>query len=163
MGMKPVDPEERDLESPGKTSTTFSVVNFVLYMLCVSSLGASIYSNLRLATFDDRLRQLRHLDDRISALESQCAVDKSSSDGGFAQSVEPKVFYNIINDDSVTRSFKGDSDGAIAPSSQDLLRQLTAQVAGIHRLRRDVSQLQVSRKERQSGSPDCICPPGLTR
>jgi len=128
--------------SSGSGSHSISLVSLVLYVLCITSLGASVYSNFRQSHIEDRLRHLRHLDDRVSMLEAKLQTIEVPADFVDGTSAE---FSDVAN----------------------VVRKLSLQVAGIQRLRRDVSHLQVSRREQrqasisQSVSPECVCPPGL--
>lgn len=118
--------------SSGRRSISF--INFVFCVLCVCSLGASIYSNYRQSHIEDRIRHLRHLDDRISILEAKLSASGLSSG--------ENEFSDVAN----------------------VVRKLSLQVAGIQRLRRDVSHIQLTRRaQRQASiqqSPECVCPPG---
>lgn len=115
-----------------------SLVNFILYTLCVTSLGFSVYTSFRQSHLEDRVRHMRHLDDRITILEAKLQNSQYSPPGAAASAEFTDVAANVM-------------------------RKLSLQVAGIQRLRRDVSHLQVARRERQASiqqSPECVCPPG---
>lgn len=120
-----------------------SFVNFVVIVLCISSLGASIYSNFRQSHIEDRIRHLRHLDDRISMMEAKLSAASGVSQYQQSASLgSAEEFSDVAN----------------------VVRKLSLQVAGIQRLRRDVSHLQLTRRANRQASiqqsPECVCPPG---
>lgn len=86
------------------------------------------------------MRHIHHLDDRISVLEAKLLSVQFPLSGEAVTSAEYSDVTNVM-------------------------RRLSLQVAGIQRLRRDVSHLQVSRRERQDSVqhiPDqCSCPAGM--
>lgn len=120
-------------------SHRITFVNFVLCILCFTSLGASFYSNFRQSHIEDRIRHLRHLDDRITILEAK--LSNSQYQAAALNSGETE-FTDVAN----------------------VVRKLSLQVAGIQRLRRDVSHLQLSRRSQRQASiqqsPECVCPAG---
>lgn len=141
-------------------------VNFLLYVLCVTSLGTSVYLNYRQTHLEDRVHHLRHLDDRITILEAKfnslprqtSRVSDSNSvvvDRGGGGGVDINGDVVVGGDVSQDEEF---TDVA------NVVRKLSLQVAGIQRLRRDVSHLQLSRRtQRQASiqqSPECVCPAG---
>lgn len=121
-------------------SPTYTFVNILFYTLCITSLGFSIFIYLRQSQFEDRVRHLRDLEDRMTALEARL------------QSDVPLSYLKTSSS----------SSNEYADIASDM-RKLSLQVSGIQRLRRDVSHLQIGRRERQVSvqqSNDCGCPPG---
>lgn len=119
-------------------SPTYTFVNILFYTLCITSLGFSIFIYLRQSQFEDRVRYLRHLEDRMTTLEARLQSDVPLS---YLKTSSSNEFADIASD----------------------MRKLSLQVSGIQRLRRDVSHLQIGRRERQVSvqqSNDCGCPPG---
>lgn len=122
-----------------RTSTT----NVLLWMMCLTSLGFSAYNSFNQTYFEDRIRQLRLLTDRVSVLEAQMQalppqwLDRVTVTDATLK--EPEEYENIAN----------------------VVRRLSVQVSGIPRLRRDVSHLKMRRGERQAQQGgECMCPPG---
>ncbi len=102
-------------------------------------MGFSIFIYLRQSQLEDRVRYLRHLEDRMTTLEARLQGDVPVS---YLKTSTADEFADIASD----------------------MRKLSLQVSGIQRLRRDVSQLQIGRRERQVSvqqSNDCGCPPGM--
>lgn len=133
--------------SVGGNNSSVSLLNLVLCVMCISSLGLSLYVNFRQTHFEDRLRHLRHIEERINFIEAKLQnlpSSSSSSYSQFPQSLSTAAdFSNVAN----------------------VVRKLSLQVEGIQRLRRDVSHLQMTRRQRQAStvqsSQECICPPGV--
>lgn len=122
---------------------TPSTTNVLLWLLCLASLAFSVYTSLGQTYFENRIRHLRQLDDRVSMLEAQI---KSL----------PAVWLDRIVDTPL-------KDPEEMESVADVMRRLSEQVSGISRLRRDVSQLKSRRNERQTNgdiSNGCMCPAG---
>lgn len=122
-----------------------STTNVLLWMMCLTSLGFSAYTSFNQTYFEDRIRHLRLLNDRVSVLEAQIQalpqqwLDRVTVTD--ATLTEPEEYENIAN----------------------VVRRLSAQVSGIPRLRRDVSHLKMKRGERQAQqASDCMCPAGIT-
>lgn len=139
-----------------KRNKKVAAINFIIYILCIASFGAAVYSNVRLRTYDERIKSLESFiyDGGLQSLQmSRSAGPILSSafvDGAGAGDANRNYGDNV-------KVQKANRETWITPS-EDLLQRLQHQVAGIQRLRRDVSQLQVNRSQRQV--PDCICPAG---
>lgn len=120
-------------------SPTYTFVNILLYTLCITTLGFSIFIYLRQAQIEDKVRYLQLLEDRMTTLEARLQSDIPLS---YQKTSASNEFSDIASD----------------------MRKLSLQVSGIQRLRRDVSHLQIGRRERQASvqqSNDCGCPPGM--
>lgn len=121
-------------------SPTYTFTNVLFYTLCITSLGFSIFIYLRQTQLEDSVRHIRHLEERMITLEAR-----------------------LQNDDVPLSYLKTSTADDFADIASDM-RKLSLQVSGIQRLRRDVSQLQIGRRERQVSvqqSNDCGCPPGM--
>lgn len=133
------------VNNPVKEGSTRSFTNILLYILCITSLGFSVYNNVRQSDLEDRTRHIRYLDDRITIMETKMEnfnLQYSQAGKGYTLSNEQPA----------------------PPDIENIIRKMSLEVAGIGRLRRDVSTLQISRQERQASiqqSPDCICQPGI--
>lgn len=125
-----------------KKSPPSSPIHCIVYVLCISSLGAALYSTVRLRNHDERIRSLEEI-------LRQGAHPWSPSEGV------------VVTQSRVPSDISVEKDHAW--NSEELLEQLQHQVAGIQqRLRRDVSEpMQLIRPQRQL--PDCHCPPGKCR
>ena len=137
MGKAEDNPEHRSSGGGGSSAGSRSFLNCFLYVLCVSSLGFSVFTSFRQSQLEDRLKYMRHLDNRILILEEKlhASTDTSHSSGNSGNSA----------------------------STDGVVQQLALQMVGLDRLKRDVSHLQIMRQERQASiqqSPDCGCPPG---
>lgn len=129
------------------TVASVSAANVLLWVLCLASLAFSAYTSLGQAYIENRIRHIRVLNDRVSMLEAQIHA-------------LPAAWLQRGAD--ATSQLKDPED---LESVADVMRRLSAQVSGISRLRRDVSQLKTSkRNERQAGeSGQCMCPAGKSK
>ncbi|XP_055381364.1 collagen alpha chain CG42342-like [Condylostylus longicornis] len=175
---------------------TVSLFNLIFYVMCISSVGFSLYANIRQTHYEDRLRHLRHLDDRITILETKIdnflpflkyrrnskSTSSSSSGGGLVSSSSSStsslknknIFENgivdVVNDENnsiqQSSSVTDDNDDPLADFTNvaNVVRKLSVEVQGIQRLRRDVSHLQLTRRQQRQtavqSSQECMCPPG---
>lgn len=156
-----------------------SVVNLVFYILCLTSVGSSLYLNFRQTYLEERLRQMHHLDDRLARLEDRLQGvqhqhhshrRKSSSVGASSSSSLEHLFstterdelFDVVSEEEVDEEDRrnDEDDSQEQPQShrsrsrnsrfQDVVRKLSLQVEGIQRLRRDVSHLKLTRQQRQT-------------
>lgn len=122
------------------SSSASCLISYLFYLLCITSLGATIYSNIRQSYLEDRLFSLVSIEERLSLLETQIRDVYRS---------RPEAAYE-------------DGGGAVT----DFVRKFSVQLAELPRIRRDVSSLKLSRAVRQvatSGDGECMCPPGRCR
>lgn len=136
--------------SNGIINHPVSLFNLLFYVLCISALGFSLYANLRQIHNEDKLRHFRHMDDRISILESKLQQILQFS----TRSAETVV----ATDQDAATGFTATADFSDVAS---VVRKLSLQVQGIQRLRRDVSHLQMTRRQASIQSEqECMCPAG---
>lgn len=155
--------------------------NVLIYMLCVTSLGFSVYTSLCHSQLENRIRNFHRLDERISTLEAKlrifpiqflqslatlpsAASASLPADNGTlsadAAAAATATVPSTLNDDDVI----ADGNFASADEFANIVRKLSVQISGIQRLRRDVTYLKASRRgERQASvqqTSECMCPPG---
>lgn len=160
--------------------------NVLIYMLCVTSLGFSVYTSLCHSQLENRIRNFHRLDERISTLEAKlrifpiqflqslatlpsAASSSLPADNGTlsadaltseAAAAAAAAVPSTLNDDDVI----ADGQFASADEFANIVRKLSVQISGIQRLRRDVTYLKASRRgERQASvqqTSECMCPPG---
>lgn len=138
--------EGGSLRKPGASSAS-SLVNYLFYLLCITSLGATIYSNIRQSYLEDRLFSLVSIEERLSVLESQIRDVHRSSRRAYGAGT-PRSREEQEQEESVS----------------DVVRKISLQIAELPRIRRDVSALKLSRATRQASiqpmEGECMCPPG---
>lgn len=137
-----------------KKNKSASFSNLLVYVLCVASFGAAVYSNVRLRTHDDRIRSLEAILLRGGSQWADGVVAKLNRDSDSVNYAKPG------DEDSSHRTWP--LKDTTLPQEDLVLQRLQHQVAGLQqRLRRDVAQqqLQLIRPQRQI-SGDCICPAG---
>lgn len=135
-------------EYPEKVGSR-AFTNILLYLVCITSLCISIYTNFHHSHLEDILKNFQHMDDRIHILEAKLKTIT------LPQSFTPTTLPASSAASTATPSDYLDLG--------NVMQKISLQVAGIDRLRRDVSHLQLSRRERQASiqqSPDCVCQPG---
>lgn len=157
--------EEKSYDLPKEDSKYYSVnrcrniplvssINFIVYVLCIASLGSAIYSNVRLRTYDERIKSLElFLYDVGGGLNLHPTSPKSG-----LPSVT-SAFSNNDNHQDINQNVNIKWFPGVRTNPEDLFHRLQHQVAGLQRLRRDVSQLQLIRARRQVAH-DCVCPAG---
>lgn len=150
-------------------------VNVLIYMLCVISMGFSVYTSLCQTQIENRIRHFHHLDDRISVLEAKLRIfpiqflqslatlpstTLSASSPSSSTSTSLPTNNNVTSETLSTSSW----DDTAADGFSNIVRKLSLQISGIQRLRRDVTYLKASRRgERQASvqtNSECTCPPG---
>lgn len=147
-------------------------INFIIYVLCIASLGAAVYSNVLLRTHDERIRTIEAIlrdsgggggglqfspsqDVVVAGLSPDLLINTSAEEVNYANLKTDK----INNEDTEEQQQQTGRKWFSREASEELLERLQHQVAGIQqRLRRDVSQLQLIRPQRQTS--DCLCPAG---
>jgi hypothetical protein len=150
--------------------TPFSLTNFIVCLFCASSLAASIYSHFRQSALEERFTHFRHLDDRLSIVETNLETLRRQYNSRWSASSGEFGTPHVVDDDDDDGD-GGGGVGGLEGRSVDLsnvVRKLEMQVAGIQRLKRDVSHLKLTRREQRQASvqpsfasPDsCSCPAG---
>ncbi|XP_055591302.1 collagen alpha chain CG42342-like [Uranotaenia lowii] len=145
---------DSELAASGSTSAS-SFISYLFYLLCITSLGATIYGNIRQTQLEGRLVSLVNIEERLSLLESQLNDVKQYGKvrrvvlfGANVGDGEPEEPTNEVVDHS-------------EQSISDVVRKISAQIAELPRIRRDVSALKLSRTTRQAPADgECNCPPG---
>lgn len=120
-----------------------SLVNLLIYAICILSLSISIYLSYRHHELENNVKSLMYLDKKVSRIESDLEelMRKTAINGDVRRD-------SIIGDD-------GDDDYVAKLPVHHVFGELS-------RLKRDVSKM--ARRQRQAGaqSPNenCLCPPG---
>lgn len=134
-----------------------SLINLLIYAICILSLSISLYLSYRHHELEINVKSLMYLENKVMRLESDLDELRQKTN---------RVVINQNRD-----SIIGVDDDAASSSSNDddlsYATKLPPHVFGeITRLKRDVSNLKMARQrqQRQSGaqSPNenCMCPPG---
>jgi hypothetical protein len=142
-----------------------SLVNLLIYVICILSLSISLYLSHRQHELESNVKSLMYLDNKVARIESDLneLILKTNRLATINQSGElqrrDSINADEDNDDGDASSDDLDDDG------RNYVNKLPVQhVFGeITRLKRDVSNLKMARRQRQTGaqSPnDCLCPAG---
>lgn len=157
-------------------------MNLFIYIICITSLGASLYSNYRQSyNQDERLRQIIHLDNRITALEAVIGGFQLERNNQQHQNPHDNKNLNINNTPldlvnkkhlitsslssavsmPISSAYFFRAPAQVSPSARDnkddivteINNKVSHQLASIQRLKRDVqSNLQMSRKVMRQAS-----------
>lgn len=185
---KPQNKDNNNKAGGGEVPSRFAI-NFIVYVLCIVSLGATVYSNVRLRTHDQRIRSLEEIISssggagdgvdfhwpRSVNVVAQPDILNSAFDNdnnnNYANLNRAQVNDDNKNNDKKEESQKTNLQRKAAPEELLLLERLQHQVAGIQQRlrRREVAQLQppaaagvlpLIRPQRQATVSDCLCPAG---
>uniref|UniRef100_A0A182JGK3 Uncharacterized protein n=1 Tax=Anopheles atroparvus TaxID=41427 RepID=A0A182JGK3_ANOAO len=122
-----------------------SLLNYLFYLMCIVALGATVYTNLRQAYVEDKLSSLVSIEERLSLLEAQVS----------------DVYRRI----TLRKDPQGEEMEQAEQTVSDVVRKISHQIAELPRMRRDLTALKVSRKDRQAAvqqiGNECMCPPGV--
>uniref|UniRef100_A0A182T5Q1 Uncharacterized protein n=1 Tax=Anopheles maculatus TaxID=74869 RepID=A0A182T5Q1_9DIPT len=130
--------------------TAHSLINYLFYLMCITALGATVYSNMRQTYVEDKLSSLVSIEDRLSLLEAQVS------------DVYRRITLRKM--DVAAAVATGIVEQAEEETMSDVVRKISHQIAELPRMRRDLSALKVSRKDRQAAvqqtGNECLCPAG---
>lgn len=147
--------EECQNESINRSKNVYSVTaNFIIYLLCIASLGATVYSNVRLRTYDERIKSLESFLFGVGGALHPSSSSSSKGDHPSAHS----AFNNYDNYEDINQNVNIKWLPGGHANTEDLLHRMQHQVAGLQRLRRDAQELPLIRPQRQVH--DCVCPAG---
>lgn len=132
------------LRNWGQTTLTVPTIKILLIYICgIALLGVAVYTNNR----------IEKCNDRIQVLESFLF---GSGDDFMSRKIALSEFnnYNSVENKNkvVNSNYYPQEDENIA------FHRWKIQIAGLHRLRRDVTKLKLTRPARQINQ--CSCPPG---
>lgn len=124
--------------------------NIVLFILCIISLALSAHTTMNQYYYEQRLGALRTIDQRMDALESRATL-------------LPREILQLLaaDTDGLTEAqAHALNESQPGENLTGMLSRLSAQMSGLSRLRRDVSQLKTRRNQRQASGAECSCPAG---
>lgn len=130
-----------------------SFLDLFTYLFCTVSLVISIYTYYYQLSVENKVFKCNLLENRIEALETQIRILQSGS--STATFVAPHhEQYNHRHQDEF-------------PDVANVVKKVALQEFGLERLKRDISQLKLTRnrENRQASiqqSPECVCPAGKT-
>lgn len=157
-----------------RSSITNHSGNILIYLILFVSLSFSGYTFLRQTHYENRIRYLQTLDQRISVLEDKLRIfplaflnslakSTTMSSSTTTTTTTPTSPEDRAQDSTVAEIDLITDDASNDEQFAHILQKLSLEVSGIRRLRRDVSHLKASRRgERQASvhPADCSCPPG---
>uniref|UniRef100_A0A182P6S7 Uncharacterized protein n=1 Tax=Anopheles epiroticus TaxID=199890 RepID=A0A182P6S7_9DIPT len=126
--------------------TAHSLINYLFYLMCIAALGATVYANLRTSYVEDKLSSLVSIEERLSLVEAQVS------------DVYRRITLRRMDGSAPVQEEEEEE------SMSEVVRKISHQIAELPRMRRDLSALKVSRKDRQAAvqqtGNECMCPPG---
>uniref|UniRef100_A0A182F6H9 Uncharacterized protein n=1 Tax=Anopheles albimanus TaxID=7167 RepID=A0A182F6H9_ANOAL len=140
------------------SASAHSLINYLFYLMCIAALGASVYTGVRQSYVEHRLSSLVSVEERLSLLEAQMSdVYRRIT---LRKDPHPSAMDDGDGDGDDGSSLEDEGDQSVS----DLVRKISHQIAELPRMRRDLSALKVSRKDRQTSvqqlGNECMCPPG---
>lgn len=133
----------------------FQLLNMIFFMLCLIACALAMYSIVRHSRNEQRLRQVLQLDERISALELRLQLCEQRQQPR-QQHFDLDTNRPLNNERASPELDTGDLHNQLGEPSKQMsvdvtqtLQRLSRQVSDLHRLRRDVSHLQISRRQQQ--------------
>uniref|UniRef100_A0A182NLC1 Uncharacterized protein n=1 Tax=Anopheles dirus TaxID=7168 RepID=A0A182NLC1_9DIPT len=142
----PPKPSHRGSAGP---SSAHTLINYLFYLMCITALGATVYTNLRQSYVEDKLSSLVSIEERLSLVEAQVS----------------DVYRRItLRKVELAAAAAAAATGTVDDGEEtmsDVVRKISHQIAELPRMRRDLSALKVSRKDRQAAvqGNECMCPP----
>lgn len=157
------------------------LINLLIYVICILSLSISLYLSYRHHQLENNVKSLMYLDNKVMRIESD--LDELIHKTNRLYSTTSSSAINQNDDDDNDNDDDDDDDDSVrrrdsiiignnireldASNNDDsiIVNKLPVHVfSEITRLKRDVSNLKMARRQRQSGqqSPNenCLCPPG---
>ncbi|XP_037944001.1 GATA zinc finger domain-containing protein 10-like [Teleopsis dalmanni] len=144
------------------TKQSVSLFHLCFYVMCVGSFGFSLYCLVRQSHADERLRHLRQLDDRIDFIELQqqqlqlqlqqlTTIHVADTNNNYNYNNNNKYDDNMLPPQQFQETEQSENLHTPQPAviSAQAMRLLTRQVGDLQRLRRDVSQLQLTRRQQR--------------
>lgn len=140
---------------------SFNYVNMFIFILFFISMGTSLYTFTYQMQYEERIRKIQLLDDRISIMEEKLRLNQfpNSYSSPPNHTYDSEILYKEkLSDKTASIS---EIHGEIF---SDMLEEIALELSNKHRLRRDVTQLKAFRRgKRQTAiqqTSECICPPG---
>lgn len=139
-----------------------SLLNLLIYVICILSLSISLYLSYRHHELEINVKSLMYLDHKVMRLESD--LDELIQKTNRLVINQNRDSIIGVDDDAASSSFSSVNDDDSSYASK-----LPPHVFGeITRLKRDVSNLKMSRQRQQRQTPhsqsspneNCLCPPG---
>lgn len=170
-----------DQMMPSTTSTTKSnkicikfLINLLIYVICILSLSISLYLSYRHQQLENNVKNLIYLEHKVMRIENDLdeLIHKTNRLYSSTTSTINQQQNTAVDDDEPTMRrdsiIIGDNVELDASRNDDsiIVNKLPVHVfSEITRLKRDVSNLKMARRQRQtavqqSPNENCLCPPG---
>lgn len=163
--------DDQKMPSANKMCIKF-LINLLIYVICILSLSISLYLSYRHQELEHNVKNLIYLENKVMRIESDLDELIQKTNRLYSTTSSSTINQNIVDDDESTMRrdsiIIGDNVELDASSNEDsiIVNKLPVHVfSEITRLKRDVSNLKMARRQRQtavqqSPNENCLCPPG---
>lgn len=143
---------------------TYNCVNISVCILLLISMGFSTYTFVYQMQYEDRMRQLHLLNERISTIEQIIHSNQFSSFLSTQSANTPSSqMLQTIAENATTATITADT-AANEHNLSQIMQKMSAELSSIQRLRRDVTHLKAFRRGKRQApnqpTSECMCPPG---
>lgn len=143
---------------------TYNCVNISVYVLLLISMGFLTYTFVYQMQYEDRMRQLHLLNERISTIEQIIQSNQFSSFLSTQSANTPSSqMLQTIAKNSTTATISANT-AANEHNLSQMMEKMSAELSNIQRLRRDITHLKAFRRGKRQASnqptSECMCPPG---
>jgi hypothetical protein len=161
---------QNDDQKPSNSCIKF-LISLLIYVICILSLSISLYLSYRHQQLEYNVKSLMYLDNKVMRIESDLNDLIQKTNRLYTASSTTTTTINQNVDEMVRRdSIIGDNVELDATSNNNddsiAVNKLPVHVySDITRLKRDISNLKMARRQRQtaahqSPNENCLCPPG---
>lgn len=146
----------------------YNCVNISVCILLLISMGFSTYTFVYQMQYEDRMRQLHLLNERISTIEQIIQSNQFSSFLSTQSANTPSSqMLQTMTKNATTATVTATISADIVANEHNLsqvMQKMSAELSSIQRLRRDVTHLKAFRRGKRQASvqptTECMCPPG---
>lgn len=136
-----------------------SFLDLFTYLFCTVSLVISIYTYYYQLSVENKVFKFNLLENRIETIETQIRILEQQQ-SRYTATIHQQQTHNKNNEYTTRHEDE-------FPDVANVVKKVALQEFGLERLKRDISQLKLTRKRenRQASiqqSPECVCPAGKT-
>lgn len=143
-----------------------SFLDLFTYLFCTVSLVISIYTYYYQLSVENKVFKCNLLENRIETIETQIRILEQQQEprSTATNNNQQTTSYNKYNNNNQQPHTRHEDE---FPDVANVVKKVALQEFGLERLKRDISQLKLTRnrENRQASiqqSPECVCPAGKT-
>lgn len=142
-----------------------SFLDLFTYLFCTVSLVISIYTYYYQLSVENKVFKCNLLENRIETIETQIRILEQQQARSTATNIQQT--HNKNNNIRLQEQQQHTRNEDEFPDVANVVKKVALQEFGLERLKRDISQLKLTRnrENRQASiqqSPECVCPAGKT-